>query len=355
MGLEVEQIESKLFLRPHSPLFSRLAYEYLSANRVEDAKELCRKGIDKYPSYATAHLLLAKCLEAENDFNSALESIQIAKALNPNAQVITDLHSKIESQLSHPIIEELEDTPSEQTDILQPTEDEQTSDVIDNTTSSSDLNLETVELKEDLPLTSQYKEHAEPNPDLSVEDNTPDTVEDEMATIVFESIPPAEEDIESSVDNNERLDTPNVISEELLDSIPLASSSGNEQQYDSSNEETVVEEQIGPDSPQALESETTEKIEDDPHTTSIQDDVNLNDDQNTSYQEPLALAKEYLTSIEDGGRIVSKTLAEIYAAQGEYNEAIITYQLLKQQQPSRSEEFDKRITELEDKIGTKTD
>ena len=46
-------------------------------------------------------------------------------------------------------------------------------------------------------------------------------------------------------------------------------------------------------------------------------------------------------------RIVSKTLAEIYASQGAYDEAIITYRLLKEYRPERSAECDTRIAELE--------
>ena len=53
------------------------------------------------------------------------------------------------------------------------------------------------------------------------------------------------------------------------------------------------------------------------------------------------------------GRIVSKTLAEIYATQGAYQEALLTYRLLKQQRPSHKDEFDQRIKELELKLLSK--
>ena len=51
--------------------------------------------------------------------------------------------------------------------------------------------------------------------------------------------------------------------------------------------------------------------------------------------------------MSDEVRIVSKTLAEIYVAQREYREAIITYQLLMQQKPERTAEFRARIAGLE--------
>ncbi len=47
-------------------------------------------------------------------------------------------------------------------------------------------------------------------------------------------------------------------------------------------------------------------------------------------------------------KIVTATLAEIYANQGEYTEAIAAYRVLREQQPSEIERFDKRITELQE-------
>lgn len=47
------------------------------------------------------------------------------------------------------------------------------------------------------------------------------------------------------------------------------------------------------------------------------------------------------------GRIVTETLAEIYASQGEYREAISAYRVLLERRPDESERFRKRIEELE--------
>ncbi len=49
-------------------------------------------------------------------------------------------------------------------------------------------------------------------------------------------------------------------------------------------------------------------------------------------------------------KIVTATLAEIYANQGEYREAIDAYRKLRAQHPDSAERFDKRIHELEGKI-----
>jgi len=49
-------------------------------------------------------------------------------------------------------------------------------------------------------------------------------------------------------------------------------------------------------------------------------------------------------------KIVTATLAEIYANQGEYREAIEAYRKLRAQLPDSAERFDKRIHELEGKL-----
>jgi len=48
------------------------------------------------------------------------------------------------------------------------------------------------------------------------------------------------------------------------------------------------------------------------------------------------------------GRFVTATLAEIYASQGEYNEAIEAYRTLAAQRPGSAERYQKRLAELEE-------
>lgn len=58
-------------------------------------------------------------------------------------------------------------------------------------------------------------------------------------------------------------------------------------------------------------------------------------------------AKEEAQSTPLSPRIVTVTLAEIYAAQGEYREAVEAYRILLQRRPEEAEGFQKRIRELE--------
>lgn len=49
-----------------------------------------------------------------------------------------------------------------------------------------------------------------------------------------------------------------------------------------------------------------------------------------------------------GPRIVTATLAEIYASQGEYREALDAYRRLREQNPAEAARYDRRIAELEE-------
>jgi len=56
------------------------------------------------------------------------------------------------------------------------------------------------------------------------------------------------------------------------------------------------------------------------------------------------------TGFVERDRIISRTLAEIYASQGAVREAVETYRLLMERIPDRREEFGKRLRELEERL-----
>ncbi len=215
--LRIEDIERKLARRPFSPLFARLASEYFVAGRVEEAKELCLSGLEKYPSYPVAHIVLAKCYAAEKDYSHALGHLRRSVTALPDAKLITEMETEWE-QLHSLIGKE---------DSVQP---------------------------EFHPATAETITEAEVHGEYTA---TP--------VISFTEIP-----------------TPPAV-------------------------------------PSISEVPTTSR-------------------------------EKFL--IEDG-RIISKTLAEIYAMQGEYGEAIITYRMLRQQRPQMQEECDLRISELEQALQAK--
>ena len=57
---DVQFLEQRLKDNPESMLFARLADHYLATNRVEKAIEMCEEGIKQHPYYATGHFVLGK-------------------------------------------------------------------------------------------------------------------------------------------------------------------------------------------------------------------------------------------------------------------------------------------------------
>ncbi len=209
--MDTEQIEQKLARRPFSPLFARLADAYLRDGRTEAAKELLLSGLEKYPSYPTAHLILARCFAAGRQFPEAIEHLRIAASALPEVDHLLELEVEWEEHVRRRVT---------------------------------------------IPAIA-----------------SPALAEDIAEAVVTEVAEPA-----SGVGPPEAPPLP---------VIPAARPS-----------------------------------------------------------------PSFAGRIEDG-RIVSKTLAEIYAMQGEYGEAIITYTMLKNHRPQMSAECDLRISELEQALQAK--
>ena len=86
--MDLQQIESKLSRRPHSPMFARLASEYLASGRIDEALELCTSGLERYPQYTTAHLVRAKCLAAKENYIEALVHLHYATMVFPDSTAL---------------------------------------------------------------------------------------------------------------------------------------------------------------------------------------------------------------------------------------------------------------------------
>jgi tetratricopeptide (TPR) repeat protein len=83
----IRRQEERLQRDPTSLAFAQLADLYRKIGRTRDAITLCREGLERYPHYTTARLILAKALLAEDDFDQALAELSAILAVSPN-----DLH-----------------------------------------------------------------------------------------------------------------------------------------------------------------------------------------------------------------------------------------------------------------------
>ena len=91
---------------------------------------------------------------------------------------------------------------------------------------------------------------------------------------------------------------------------------------------------------------------DSPQSTSVERIIRQLEDAPRRSQPPLPPAGEEppppIDTSEPSGRFVTATLAEIYASQGEYDEAIEAYRKLAEQRPGSAGRYQKRLGELEE-------
>lgn len=265
--MDIHLIETKLSRRPHSTLFARLASEYLAIDKLEEAKELCNSGLQKYPNYATAHLVKAQCYAKDGDYKTALVHLQFALNVFPDSTKLQKLYNDFKEQLVQKAVE-------------------------------ADLTLSPNIEKPEIQNLSELKKVAEQT----------ETVVSEQPTV--ETIIPSVNEIAVAKDIN--------------------------QAATENSKVEVIEEPILPENIQNISVESQPAI-----ITEESEQV-----QNANFQPVSEIAFETTKSFTDD-RIVSKTLAEIYVMQGEYEEAIMTYKLLMRNRPVQSNEFEKRIKELE--------
>jgi tetratricopeptide (TPR) repeat protein len=83
MAAAIRRQEERLAKDPSSLAFAQLADLYRKAGRPTDAIATCRSGLQRYPHYTTARLILAKTLLAESDPTGALAEIEAILQVSP--------------------------------------------------------------------------------------------------------------------------------------------------------------------------------------------------------------------------------------------------------------------------------
>ena len=79
----IRRYEERLARDPGSLVFAPLADAHRKAGRPEEAIRLCREGLERFPEYATARLILAKALVDGGDPEAALAEVHVILEGNP--------------------------------------------------------------------------------------------------------------------------------------------------------------------------------------------------------------------------------------------------------------------------------
>ncbi len=79
----IRRYEERLARDPGSLAFASLADAYRKAGRTEEAIRVCREGLERYPEYGTARLILAKALLDAEEPERALEEVRALLGRTP--------------------------------------------------------------------------------------------------------------------------------------------------------------------------------------------------------------------------------------------------------------------------------
>jgi hypothetical protein len=87
----ITTLEKRVGTDAKSPLFAQLANYYLEANRAQDALRICDAGLANFPFYTTGHLIKGKVLVALNMQAEARREIEFVLDFLPNNETLINL------------------------------------------------------------------------------------------------------------------------------------------------------------------------------------------------------------------------------------------------------------------------
>jgi len=313
---DIDFLSQKLSDNPQSPLFARLADLYLSKNQSAEALKLCEAGVQMYSSYSTGYVVLGKCYTALNENSKARLAFAQALHLSPFNQLARKLLDEIPFTTDEPVqvpeVERVETTPPAAEAAVQ----------------EDPLPIQTLE---------EPQQSAENPAILPVEEEAVQEIvpQPEAAAV---NTPPADPGELPGVDDYIQQHSGNAGEEKLVsldEYLNNAAATPEPPRIDSRPMQPESMRQPEPQEPEpagfdslAMQLENAGRImpEEPEHTPSTEESAPLD-------------------SI-----VITPTLAEIYASQGEYGAAIQAYEILIFSKPNERERFEKRISELQAKL-----
>ncbi|NOY61094.1 MAG: tetratricopeptide repeat protein [Calditrichaeota bacterium] len=92
---EISWLKGQLNLNPKSMLFARLAERYLQMDEIDQAINVCKRGLIIHGDYATAHLVLARCYIKNQQFDEAVRELKNVLDYDPKALSAHKLYSEL--------------------------------------------------------------------------------------------------------------------------------------------------------------------------------------------------------------------------------------------------------------------
>lgn len=323
------------------------AARHLAEGRAAEAATVLERLVREFPAYVTAHVLLAKAMEASGRPAEALAAWHDAYFLMPGSPLVVRERARLlraETDRPHPA----EADPHEETDHPQPEMDDPYEQIVhpheemDHPhegmayphSGEAHPHVETIPPQSEAEAMGEAEpERREPSEALGAEPDawTMDVMPDAAPPHEY-AAPPDQADDDWTI--LEETETPRPSSDAVTEP-PVAPPPGHRPArpftHGSASTEPRSEHEPRDDTPEADDLDTLiEQLENAPR---LRPDPAFNDD-----------ALEDADA--DAGEVVSETLARIYEAQKQYGEAARAYEQLAEQRPGRATELLSKAAEM---------
>lgn len=410
----IQVLEERMRDNPNSLLFARLADLYLQTGDFDKCVQICQDGIKAHPSYITAGFILSKAYLAKGDHDSAETELKKVLSHDMNHlgahKLLGDLMARTgwENKAAihyqdflriDPMAEDVcrmlntvsysETPPSEivqtEVDTVESSKEasaesnpeswkEELETIIADSESDSGM-LKDVDIFDKTPDSSSV-DSLEKDTVAETDDFSFEFPDEKQTTPEIPSSPepatPPESDAESFLfrEDTSRESTPDILGEEdfltaIQDDAGKAPSGAdavpNQKIPVTETPDEEMASLLFEDSP-AAEDDTSDR-----HETPAAPDDSIDPTQPSKADtETAPVPEETMKRVEDAQdedilihkpeddegkqKIVSPTLGEIYAAQGQYAKAIRVYETLLEKSPEEKEKFENKIEELKKKL-----
>ncbi len=96
---EIKWLQKRINDNPNSILFARLAESYLKDNNVDQAIQICERGMEFHPDYSTGYLILAKCFFRKEEFELAEKQLKKVISIDPKYLFAHKMFAELMEQL----------------------------------------------------------------------------------------------------------------------------------------------------------------------------------------------------------------------------------------------------------------
>ncbi len=351
----IDTLEKALSDNPESMRFARLADMYLHVGKIDDAVELCTRGLQKYPRYITGRFILAKGLMAQGNNEDARREFETVLEMNNRyvlawkyyGDLLRNMGQHDASDLSYSELLEIdpldEDSRAMVEALKQKRAVEKDSDILSISHHTPEL-LEAEDIQQEngektsngedkfsYILDDIFSEEEESeNVDIDMEDETSPEIADIAGVRLPERKESPHKDIPVPSPESER---------EKIEPVP---------ESEPESTRTVLE-------PEAEKTEASlepkeEQIEDLISDALPEDAEKPADASSAANESPTIHQHEHVTEgSTDQERIVTPTLGEIYAAQGQFSKAISVFEILAEKDPDNNT-YQEKIAFLKQKL-----